>query len=139
MSEPPEALPDAAHAGGELAAAMGIVIIELSAERAVATMPVQGNRQPFGLLHGGAHLVLGETLASLAAAQHAGPGRVALGVEINASHTRAARHGLVTGTCLALSLGSTLAVHEVVVRDQDGRRLSTVRVTNLLRPIPSFT
>ncbi|MEH3078111.1 MAG: PaaI family thioesterase [Quadrisphaera sp.] len=121
---------------GELPELMGIRVQEMSAERAVGTMPVLGNRQPFGRLHGGAHLVLAETLASLAAWTHAGPGREALGVEIGASHTGGATSGVVTGTCEALSLGRTLTVHEVVVRDEAGRRLSTVRVTNLLRDTP---
>ena len=122
---------------GELPERMGIRILEMSAQRAVGTMPVVGNRQPFGRLHGGAHLVLAETLASLAAWTHAGPGREALGVEIGASHTGGAASGVVTGTCEALSLGRTLTVHEVVVRDETGRRLSTVRVTNLLRDVPA--
>jgi|SRR5690554_1475103 len=119
--------------GGELSVKMGIEFLELSAEHSVARMPVSGNRQVVGLLHGGAHLVLGESLGSISAAIHAGPGRVALGIEISASHSRAVSDGHVVATCDAISLGRTLATHEIVVRDEAGNRLSTVRMTNYLK------
>lgn len=119
--------------GGELARKMGIQLIKLTAEESIATMPVEGNRQVIGLLHGGAHVVLGESLGSLSSAIHAGPGRYAVGIEINASHSRSVTEGTVTATCRALSLGRTLATHEIVITDDQGRRLSTVRMTNLLR------
>lgn len=118
--------------GGELTQRMGIEFLELSAEHSVARMPVAGNRQVIGLLHGGAHVVLGESLGSIASAIHAGPGRVAMGIEINATHSRSVTSGHVVATCTALSLGRTLATHEIVVRDEDGNRLSTVRMTNFL-------
>lgn len=118
---------------GELAEKMGIKILELSAERAVATMPVEGNRQPRGLLHGGAYLVLGETLGSFAANVWAAPEGYAVGIEISASHTKSATEGLVTGEATAISLGKSLAVYEVVIMNSSGERLSTVRITNLLR------
>ncbi|GAA4264731.1 hypothetical protein GCM10022256_03430 [Frondihabitans peucedani] len=118
---------------GELAERMGIEIVELSAERAVGTMPVEGNRQPVGILHGGAHVVLAESLGSMAASVHAGPDRIAMGIELNASHSRAAASGIVTGTCTAIHLGRTLTTHEIVMTDEQGRRLSTVRITNILR------
>jgi uncharacterized protein (TIGR00369 family) len=91
----PKLSPDAAalfetRSIGELGERMGIELLELSAERAVATMPVEGNRQPLGLLHGGAYVVLGESLGSMAANLHAGAGRLAVGVDINATHTRSA-------------------------------------------------
>jgi len=119
--------------GGALAQKMGIEFLELSAERSVATMPVDGNTQVIGLLHGGAHVVLGESLGSVSSAIHAGPGRYAVGIEINATHSRSVTSGLVTGTCTSLVLGRTLATHEIVMRDEEGRRLSTVRMTNMLR------
>lgn len=119
--------------GGELARKMGIELVKLTAEESIATMPVEGNRQVIGLLHGGAHVVLGESLGSLSSAVHAGPGRYAVGIEINASHSRSVTEGTVTATCRALSLGRTLATHEIVITDDHGRRLSTVRMTNLLR------
>jgi len=119
--------------GGALCRKMGIEFLELSAERSVATMPVEGNTQVIGLLHGGAHVVLGESLGSISSAIHAGPGRYAVGIEINATHSRSITEGIVTGTCTALVLGRTLATHEIVMTDDQGRRLSTVRMTNLLR------
>jgi uncharacterized protein (TIGR00369 family) len=112
---------------------MGIEFLEISAERSVATMPVKGNTQPYGILHGGAHLVIAETLGSISAAVHAGSGRIAMGIEISASHSRSIESGTVTATCEALVLGKTLTTHEIVVRDEAGRRLSTVRMTNILR------
>lgn len=117
---------------GSLAEKMGIVVLEMSAERAVARMPVDGNTQPVGILHGGAHVVLAETLGSIAANVHAGPGRLAMGIELNASHSRSAAAGWVTGTCTAIHLGRTLTTHQVVMTDDDGRLLSTVRITNFL-------
>jgi 1,4-dihydroxy-2-naphthoyl-CoA hydrolase len=119
--------------GGELAVKMGIEFLELSAAHSVARMPVEGNRQVIGLLHGGAHVVIGETLGSVSSAIHAGPGRYAVGIEINATHSRSATEGWVTATCDALVLGRTLCTHEIVIRDEAGERLSTVRMSNLLR------
>ena len=119
--------------GGALSRKMGIEYLELGAEHSVARMPVEDNTQVIGLLHGGAHVVLGESLGSISSAIHAGPGRYAVGIEINATHSRSATEGWVTGTCTALVLGRTLCTHEIVVTDEAGRRLSTVRITNLLK------
>ncbi|MDI2098099.1 PaaI family thioesterase [Ruicaihuangia caeni] len=121
--------------GGALTQKMGIEVLELTAAHSVARMPVEGNTQPLGLLHGGAHLVLAETLGSLSAAVHAGPGHYPVGIEIGASHTGSVREGWVIGTCDAIALGRTLVTHEVVIRDEAGRRLSTVRITNLIREV----
>jgi uncharacterized protein (TIGR00369 family) len=118
---------------GPLADKMGIELLELSAERAVATMPVEGNTQPLGVLHGGAHVVLGESLGSFAANVWAHPDKVAVGIEVNASHSRSATSGIVTAVCSAINLGKSLAVHEIVISDEAGRRLSTVRITNYLK------
>ena len=119
--------------GGDLALKMGIEYLELSADYSVARMPVEGNTQVIGLLHGGAHVVLAESLGSISSAIHAGKGRFAVGIEINATHSRSITSGWVTGTCRSLSLGRTLATHEIAMTDEQGRRLSTVRTTNLLR------
>lgn len=115
-----------------LAVKMGIMFEEVSAERIVATMPVAGNEQPVGLLHGGAHLVLGETLGSVAAKVHAGAERNVVGIEIGATHHRAVSSGLVRAVGTAINLGRTLTSHEIVVSDEQGRRLSTVRMTNMI-------
>ena len=117
------------NGGGALAERMGIRITEADPERVVGTMPVEGNTQPYGLLHGGASCVLAETLGSIGAALHAGTGRAAAGIEVSASHHRAARAGLVTGTATALHLGRTLATYEIVVVDAQDRRLCTARLT----------
>ena len=114
---------------GTLIERMGIVILEVSADRVVGTMPVEGNTQPQGLLHGGASAVLAETLGSIAANAHAGEGRLAVGIELSATHHRSARTGLVTGTATAVHRGSTLATYEVVVEDPDSRRVCTARLT----------
>jgi len=112
---------------------MEIEVLEASPERLVARMPVEGNTQPYGLLHGGASVVLAETLGSIGSALHAGPHRIAVGTDINATHHRAARSGFVTGTATALSLGNTLASYEIVVTDDQDRRVCTARLTCLIR------
>ncbi|WP_427007733.1 hotdog fold thioesterase [Pseudarthrobacter sp. H2] len=118
---------------GALVVKMGIHFLEMGPERSVATMPVAGNTQVAGILHGGAHVVLAETLGSFAAGMHAGPGRHALGIEVGATHHRPIAEGTVTGTCTAIHLGRTLTTHEIVMTDEKGRRLSTARITNLIR------
>ena len=121
---------------GELAETMGIEITEASPDRLVGRMPVAGNRQPYGLLHGGASVVLAETLGSIAAALHAGPEKAPVGIEVSATHHRSATTGSVTGTATALSLGRTLATYEIVIVDDEGRRTCTARLTCLLRDRP---
>ena len=120
---------------GALADRMGIVVTGFTAERGVATMPVEGNTQPINLLHGGAYVVLGESLGSMHANLHAPEGHVAVGVDINATHTGSATEGLVTGVCVPIKLGRTLAVHEIVVTDHLGRRCSTIRITNYFKRV----
>jgi 1,4-dihydroxy-2-naphthoyl-CoA hydrolase len=112
---------------------MGIKILEASSQRVVGTMPVAGNTQPYGLLHGGASCVFAETLGSLGSALHAGPGRVTVGIEISATHHRGASAGLVTGVATLLHGGRTLTTYEIVITDEQGRRVCTSRLTCLLR------
>ncbi|QGN57160.1 PaaI family thioesterase [Nostocoides sp. HKS02] len=114
---------------------MHIEVVEGAPERVVGRMPVEGNTQPYGLLHGGASVVLAETLGSIGSALHAGPTRVAVGLDINATHHRAARAGFVTGTATALSLGNTLACYEVVITDEQDKRVCTCRITCLIRDV----
>ena len=118
---------------GTLLERMEIEILEVSADRVVGRMPVAGNTQPYGLLHGGASVVLAESLGSIGSATHAGPQRAAVGLDINATHHRAAREGYVTGVATAISLGRTLACYEVVITDEQDRRTCTARITCLLR------
>ncbi|WP_431221357.1 hotdog fold thioesterase [Leifsonia xyli] len=120
---------------GALAEKMGIEMLEFSIQRSVARMPVEGNTQPADLLHGGAYVVLGESLGSMSANLYAGEGRLAVGIEINASHTRSATSGFVTGVCTPIHLGRTLTTHEIAVSDDRGRRCSTIRITNLIKEL----
>ncbi len=134
----PDATLDAMRASGAgtLIERMGIELVETTPERLIATMPVEGNTQPYGLLHGGASVVLAESLGSIGSAIHAGPNRIVVGTDINATHHRAARSGLVTGVATPISLGNTLCSWEVVVTDEDGRRVCTSRITCLVREAP---
>jgi 1,4-dihydroxy-2-naphthoyl-CoA hydrolase len=111
---------------------MGITILEATAQRVVGTMPVAGNTQPYGLLHGGASCVLAETLGSLGSALHAGPERVTVGIEISATHHRAASEGQVTGVASLLHGGRSVTTYEIVISDERGRRVCTSRLTCLL-------
>jgi 1,4-dihydroxy-2-naphthoyl-CoA hydrolase len=117
---------------GTLVERMGITISEASPERVVGAMPVAGNTQPYGLLHGGASCVLAETLGSLGSALHAGLDRVTMGIEISATHHRAATGGTVTGVATRLHGGRTITTYEIVVSDEAGRRVCTARLTCLL-------
>ena len=121
---------------GRLNEKMGVELVEVSAERVVATMPVEGNTQPFGLLHGGASVVLAETLGSIGSAIHAYPEKVAVGVDINATHHRAATAGIVTGVATAIHLGRTSTSYEIVITDERGKRVCTSRITCALVPAP---
>ncbi|WP_394289224.1 PaaI family thioesterase [Microbacterium sp.] len=118
---------------GALADKMGIEWVEFTPERCIARMPVEGNTQPVGLLHGGAYVVIGETMGSMHANYHAGPGRLAVGIDINATHTRSATEGWVTAVCTPIHLGRSLTVHEIAISDEQGRRCSTVRITNMVK------
>ena len=120
--------------GGELPKRMQIEFLELSAQHSVARMPVEGNRQVVGILHGGAHVVLGESLGSISSAIHGGPNRIAMGIDINATHTGSISEGWVIATCDAIALTKNMAVHEIIVTEEGtGRRLSTIRITNVLK------
>jgi uncharacterized protein (TIGR00369 family) len=123
---------------GGLNEKMGIELTEISAERVVGTMPVAGNTQPYGLLHGGASVVLAETLGSVGSAVHAHPDKLSVGIEINATHHRSATSGTVTGVATAIHLGRTMATYEVVITDERGKRVCTSRITCALLPRERF-
>lgn len=118
---------------GTLVQRMEIEITEFDAQRTVGRMPVAGNTQPYGLLHGGASAVLAETLGSVASAMHAGADRIAVGVDLNITHHRAARAGHVTGVATPLSLGRSVAAYEIVITDDSDQRVATARLTCQLR------
>lgn len=111
---------------------MGIEIIEASPKRMVGTMPVEGNTQPIGLLHGGANVVLAETLGSVGTHLHAGPNRKVVGVEINATHHKSATSGIVTAVATAVTLGKTLCCYEVEITNDKGERTCSARITCLI-------
>jgi uncharacterized protein (TIGR00369 family) len=130
-----ERLAEAFGGPGALDERMGVVVTEASPERVVGTMPVEGNTQPYGLLHGGASCVLAETLGSIGAALHgmtvSRP--LTLGLDINATHHRAARAGVVTGVATPVHRGGSVATYEIVITDEVGDRVCTARLTCLLR------
>ncbi|WP_432982203.1 PaaI family thioesterase [Dactylosporangium sp. CA-233914] len=130
-----EGLPGGLSMQGTLGERMGIEILEASPERVVGTMPVEGNTQPYGLLHGGASVVLAETLGSIGSALHAARlyNGIAVGIDINATHHKAARTGTVTGVATPLRLGGLIATYEIVISGEDGERICTARLTCALR------
>ena len=117
---------------GDLGTKMGIEIIEVSEQRLVATMPVEGNTQPIGLLHGGASVVLAESLGSVGTQLHAGPNRKIVGVDINATHHKSATSGIVTAVATAITLGKTLCCYEVEITNDKGERTCSARITCLI-------
>jgi len=117
---------------GALDQKMGIKILEAEQGRIVGTMPVEGNTQPMGLLHGGANVVLAESLGSIGTSLHAGPNRKIVGVDINATHHKSATTGLVTGIATAISLGKTLCSWEIIITKEAGERTCTARITCLI-------
>lgn len=121
---------------GKLNEKMGIEVTEMTPERVVCTMPVEGNTQPFGLLHGGASVVLAETIGSIGASLNGWPDRAPVGVDINATHHRGARAGsVVTGVGTPVHAGRTSATWEIVITDERGKRVCTSRITCALVPL----
>ena len=125
----------ALFSAGHLGTRMGVQIQEASAERVVGTMPVEGNTQPYGLLHGGASAVLAETLGSVGSMLHGGSSKIAVGVDLNCTHHRGVRSGLVTGVATPVHQGRSTATYEIVISDEEGRRVCTARLTCLLRDL----
>jgi uncharacterized protein (TIGR00369 family) len=119
-----------------LDARLGIAYVQATLDRVVARMPVDGNTQAYGTLHGGASCALAEAIGTCIAALHAGPGRIALGIELNATHHRPVRSGHITGTAAVTHLGRTLVTCDVVITDERDRRVCTARVTSMLRDRP---
>lgn len=126
LSIPPELYDE------QLITRMGIEVVSWDPERLIATMPVAGNRQPFGWLHGGANAVLAETLGSMAAGMHVAPRGAVVGLELSCTHHRPARGGVVTGTCTPLHRGDRIATYEIVITDDQNRRTCTARLSCLV-------
>lgn len=128
---------DPAFADQQLNDKLGLVVTEAAPERVVATMPVKGNLQPYGLLHGGANAVLAEALGSISAALNAGEGRLALGLELSCTHHRGVRSGTVTGVATPIHVGRGTITSEIVITDESGKRSCTARLTCVVRDAPS--
>lgn len=135
MSQDPLTAARADLALGALDVKLGVQVLEASADRVVATMPVASNTQSYGLLHGGASAALAEAVGGWAAVIAAGPGRTAVGLDLNVTHHRAARAGTITATATPLHRGGTIATYAVEVVDEAGRRICTARITNLIRDL----
>jgi uncharacterized protein (TIGR00369 family) len=127
---------DPAAADQQLNDKVGMKLLEATAERVVGTIPVEGNLQPYGLLHGGANAVLAEALGSTVAALNAGPDRAAMGLELSCTHHRAVRAGTVTGVATPLHVGRGTITAEIVLTDDEGRRTCTARLTCVVRDRP---
>ncbi|MGC4173910.1 PaaI family thioesterase [Demequina sp.] len=121
---------------GTLIERLGIEIISVAPDTVVATMPVAGNTQPYGLLHGGASAALAETVGSLGAMAHAGPGNIAVGVDLNITHHRAVTNDFVTATATSVHRGRTIATYDITITDTQQRRVATARLTCLLKTQP---
>ncbi|QFU91576.1 MULTISPECIES: PaaI family thioesterase [unclassified Amycolatopsis] len=115
---------------------VGMKLLEVTKERVVGTIPVEGNLQPYGLLHGGANAVLAEALGSTVAAVNAGPERAAVGLELSCTHHRGVREGLVTGVAVPLHVGRSTITVEIVLTDDAGKRTCTARLTCAVRERP---
>lgn len=119
---------------GQLDERLGVTYLEASRDRVVARMPVEGNRQPMGLLHGGSTIALCESVASIGAFLHGAElGKAAVGVDVNATHHKSATSGFVTATATPIRMGKTATSHEVVVVDDAGERVCTARITCFLK------
>ncbi|WP_369356283.1 PaaI family thioesterase [Streptomyces sp. cg2] len=125
----------ALFSAGHLGERMSVQVTEAAPERVVGTMPVEGNTQPYGLLHGGASAVLAETLGSVGAMLHGGPAKAAVGVDLNCTHHRGIRSGLVTGVATPVHRGRTTATYEIVITDEQDKRICTARLTCVLRDV----
>lgn len=131
---PQQALITAAEVGrGTILEKLGIEWVEIGQNRLVARMPVAGNTQPYGMLHGGATATLCETVASFGAGLLAGLDRMVVGIALSVNHLRAVRDGYVTATGVALHTGRTTAVWDVKVHDDEERLVAVSRLTLSVR------
>jgi len=118
---------------GTLIERLGIEIVSVTPDTVIATMPVAGNTQPYGLLHGGASAALAETVGSFGAMAHAGEGRIAVGVDLSITHHLAVTDGTVTVVAKALHRGGTIATYSVAIMDSEDRLVATARLTCLVK------
>ena len=131
---PPAEWDDRAYPDGQLNAKCGIEIIDFNPARVVATMPVAGNLQPYGLMHGGASAVLAEAVGSTAAVLNSEPGTVSVGTQIIATHHRAVRSGVVTAVSKPLHIGRTLKTFQIDITDDEGRLVCSAQLSAMTMP-----
>ncbi|GLY67635.1 hotdog fold thioesterase [Amycolatopsis taiwanensis] len=127
---------DPTFADEQLNDKIGLTFVEVGPERVVGTMPVRGNRQPYGLLHGGANAVLAEALGSTVAALNAGPDKLTLGFELSCTHHRGVTDGVVTGVAVPVHVGRGTITTEIVLTDERGKRTCTARLSCIVRDRP---
>lgn len=131
------ATPDSinAFAKNTLVSHLGITVTDIGESTITATMPVaEHTRQPMGFLHGGASVVLAETLGSIAAHLAAADATLSFGVEVNANHLRSVRSGTVTGVASPLRIGNTMQVWDIRISDEQGELVCSSRLTVAVRP-----
>src|SRR5437764_4863741 len=121
------------HMRTGLAERLGIEWVELAPDRVVARMPVEGNVQPYGILHGGATAALCETVASVGTALRVGAEKRVTGIELNINHLRSATQGFVAATGTPLHVGRPTAVWAMRVQDEQGRLIAVSRLTLAIR------
>lgn len=122
------------HIGGLL----DIVFTEIGEDYLCATMPVdERTHQPAGILHGGASVVLAETLGSIASYLCVNPERfIAVGLEVNANHLRSVSSGYVKGVCKPLHIGAKTHVWDIKLYNEKGKITCVSRLTTAILPKP---
>lgn len=118
---------------GTLMDRLGLRWEEIGLDRVVASMPVEGNTQPYGVLHGGATAALCETVGSVGTSVHVGLERRPVGIQISVNHLRSVREGAVTATGVPLHVGRTTALWDIRVEDDGGRLVASGRLTLAIR------
>ncbi|MGH2772499.1 MAG: PaaI family thioesterase [Actinomycetota bacterium] len=131
-SEGPEVRTVLERGAGPLMEKIGVEFLDVGPEKVTARIPVKGNEQYFGLLHGGANAALAETVASVGAWVR-DPSKDVLGMELKVNHLKGASDGWVTATAVPLHAGQTTAVWEVRIRDGEGRLTAFATVTVAIR------
>lgn len=112
---------------------LGLEWVDIGLSRVVARMPVEGNTQPYGILHGGATAALCETIGSIGTAVAIGIDKRPVGIQVSVNHLRAVHEGHVTGTGVPVHLGKTVAVWDIRVEDDEGRLVAVGRLTLAIR------
>lgn len=114
-----------------MGALIGIVFTEIGDDYIKATMPVdERTHQPMGILHGGASVVLAETVGSIASSMVVDPEKYAVvGLEVNANHLRPVKSGLVTAVCTPIHIGGKTHVWDIKMFDDRGKMNCISRLT----------